>query len=159
MTYTFVPNEVLDENNEDNGTMPKNVQKLSEQIVGQRIISAEVGRLKTDRWPYENEGLILTLSSGKQVAIKNNEDCCAYTDLKAFLLHPESVDHVITGIRTEGKYTVWHIYADFGDVLTLNVGWSCGNPFYYGYGFEIFVIPDVIEGEVVERAKAIEGTS
>ena len=26
-----------------------------------------------------------------------------------------------------------------GDVLELTVGWSCGNPFYYGYGFSIRV--------------------
>lgn len=28
-----------------------------------------------------------------------------------------------------------------GDVMELEVGWSCGNPFYYGYGFSINVVP------------------
>ena len=45
------------------------------------------------------------------------------------------------GVGTTGEYTRWHIYADLGDVLELTVGWSCGNPFYYGYGFYIDVVP------------------
>jgi hypothetical protein len=55
-------------------------------------------------------------------------------------LHPERVDHIITGVGTTGGYTTWHIYADMGDVLELSVGWSSGNPFYYGYGFDISVV-------------------
>lgn len=38
-------------------------------------------------------------------------------------------------------FTKWHIYADMGDVMELDVEWSCGNPFYYGYGFDIVVEP------------------
>ena len=49
------------------------------------------------------------------------------------------MDHVILGVGTTDGYTTWHIYADFGDVMRLKVGWSCGNPFYYGYGFTIRV--------------------
>ena len=55
------------------------------------------------------------------------------------LLHPDLVDHAITGISTEGGYTVWHVFADMGNVLDLTVGWSAGNPFYYGYGFDVRV--------------------
>lgn len=87
-------------------------------------------------------------------------DCCAYTNLDAFLLNPELVDHIITGVGTTDAYQTWHIYCDLGDVLKLDVGWSCGNPFYYGYGFDIKV---AINGEVVSdqaelssRMKAIE---
>ncbi len=68
-------------------------------------------------------------------------DCCAYTELDSFLLNPELVDHMILGVGTTDYYTTWHIYADMGDVLKLNVKWSCGNPFYYGYGFNIQVRP------------------
>jgi hypothetical protein len=70
-----------------------------------------------------------------------NGDCCAYTELESFLLHPELVDHIITGVGTTDGYNTWHIYADIGDVLELSVGWSSGNPFYYGYGFDIQVKP------------------
>jgi hypothetical protein len=49
------------------------------------------------------------------------------------------VDHIILGVGTTDGYTTWHVYADAGDVLELAVGWSCGNPFYYGYGFTITV--------------------
>ena len=55
------------------------------------------------------------------------------------------------GVGTTDGFTRWHIYADMGDVLELEVGWSCGNPFYYGYGFNITVesVADaVIESEV-----------
>jgi hypothetical protein len=51
------------------------------------------------------------------------------------------VEHAILGVGTTEGYTKWHIYADFGDVMQLDVGWSCGNPFYYGYGFDIAVEP------------------
>ena len=72
--------------------------------------------------------------------LADTNDCCAYTELESFLLHPDKVDHIITGIGTTEGASKWHIYADAGDVLELSVGWSCGNPFYYGYGFEIDVV-------------------
>ena len=130
MAVTEYAPEILGED-EDDGTMPENVARLAENIVGHRIVNAE----KAD---YV---LTLTLDDGRQVVVKDDGDCCAYTELEAFLLHPEMVDHVITGIGTTGEYTKWHVYADAGDVLELTVGWSCGNPFYYGYGFDITVTP------------------
>lgn len=83
----------------------------------------------------------ITLDNGEKVLLADTSDCCAYTSLESFLLHPERVDHIITGVGTTDKYQRWHIYADLGDVLELEVGWSAGNPFYYGYGFDIHVIP------------------
>ena len=131
---TNYPEERLDGYNDD-GTMPANVDALREQVVGHRITSAE----------RDGGTFTITLDNGKQVELADTSDCCAYTDLEAFLLHPELVDHIITGIGTTDGYTTWHIYADMGDVLELTVGWSSGNPFYYGYGFDIRVIePDVI---------------
>lgn len=114
---------------EDNGTMPENVAKLTKHVVGHRIVSA----IK------EGRAFQITLDNGKRVVLENTNDCCAFTYLKAFLLHPERVDHIITGVGTTGGYTTWHIYADMGDVLEMTVGWSAGNPFYYGYGFNIRV--------------------
>lgn len=126
------PIETLHEE-EDNGTMPDNVAELRKHVVGHRIVSAEKVKHGYDAT------FVITLDNGKRVELAETDDCCAYTELKSFLLHPERVDHIITGVGTTGGYTKWHIYADMGDVLELTVGWSAGNPFYYGYGFDITV--------------------
>ena len=135
------PVEVLNDNDDD-GTMVENVDALRQAVVGHRIVKAQMEQVE-HRWGARYgtaEVFVLTLDNGRRVQLADTDDCCAYTDLAAFLLHPEAVDHVIMGVGTTDEYTVWHIYADFGDVLTLEVGWSCGNPFYYGYGFDIKVI-------------------
>lgn len=132
--------EVLDEDDDD-GTMPENVAELAEKVVGHRIVAAEKKTISTGRYWRSSEGLVLTLDDGTQVALRDTDDCCAYTSLEAFLLHPDKVDHIITGVGTTEGYTKWHIYADMGDVMELEVGWSPGNPFYYGYGFDIEVLP------------------
>ncbi|MFC8531864.1 hypothetical protein [Nocardia sp. NPDC057227] len=140
MSNPYPPDSVPEDY--DDGTMPSNVETLSEHVVGHRIVSAELGGFgsKANYWGRDH-GLVLTLDNGVRVCLADTSDCCAYTDLKAFLLHPEKVDHVITGVATTGGYTKWHIFADLGDVLELTVEWSCGNPFYYGYGFDIMVEP------------------
>lgn len=130
------PPELLD-GDDDDGTMPDNVQRLAQAVVGHRIVSTEK-RVIPGGW-RDAEGLVITLDNGHEVRLANTDDCCAYTDLEAFLLHPEKVDHVILGVGTTGQFRTWHIFADWGDVLELTVGWSCGNPFYYGYGFDITV--------------------
>jgi len=151
---TPYPPETLDEDDDD-GTIVENVQALAEQVVGHRIIKAERTAVKKTEfktlsgydfstWSRNPEGLVLTLDNGRRVLLEDSSDCCAFTELQAFLLHPDKVDHIITGVGTTDGYEKWHIYADMGDVLELSVGWSCGNPFYYGYGFEI-AVSDVIE--------------
>lgn len=131
------PEEVLDEEDDD-GTMPGSVAALADTVVGHKIVSAEKDHdLPQSYWA--GAGLRLTLDNGRQVILRDTSDCCAYTEVEAFLLNPDKVDHVITGVGTTDEYTKWHIYADAGDVLELTVGWSCGNPFYYGYGFDIEV--------------------
>lgn len=122
------PEEKLGED-DDNGTMPENVAELRQHVIGHRIVSAE----------QDGATFIITLDNGKRVQLADTDDCCAYTELGAFLLHPGRVDHLITGIGTTDGYTTWHVYADMGDVLEMSVGWSSGNPFYYGYGFNISV--------------------
>ena len=130
------PIETLDHINEDNGTMPSNVEELEKLVVGRRIVSAE----RTQDVSYITRSAVkLTLDDGFSVTLVDTDDCCAYTELGEFFLDPASVDHVILGVGTTDGYTTWHIYADFGDVMRLKVGWSCGNPFYYGYGFTIRV--------------------
>lgn len=145
---------------DDDGTMPENVETLRKAVVGHRIVSAERGtaRVVEGRYggfdPRDVSGFIITLDNGEKVVMQDDGDCCAYTALESFLLHVDKVDHIITGVGTTDNYEKWHIFADMGDVLELTVGWSCGNPFYYGYGFAIYVSP--IEGEVIAETKAIE---
>ncbi|MFE7624260.1 hypothetical protein [Streptomyces sp. NPDC057509] len=134
---TMYPEETLSEY-EDDGTMPSNVATLREAVVGRRIVSAE-RVAATTWWGGSADALIITLDDGARVELADQHDCCAGTALESFLLHPEKVDHIITGVGTTDGYTTWHIYADMGDVLELSVGWSAGNPFYYGYGFGITV--------------------
>lgn len=139
MTYEFVPTESLDEYDDD-GTMVDNVARLANNIVGRKIVSVEMEKFKEYEWrTYESSRLRITLDTGVSVYLAGGSDCCAYTELEAFLLHANKIDHIITGVRTEGGYTKWSIFADAGDVLELTVGWSAGNPFYYGYGFDITV--------------------
>ena len=147
------PTETLDPDDDD-GTMPDNVEALREAVVGHRIVKAERSKVRVTHpeygWPETGDALVLTLDDGRSVVLMNEADCCAYTELEAFLAHPERVNHVITGVGTTDGYTRWHIYADMGDVLELTVGWSCGNPFYYGYGFNIVVSdgpPEVVGHE------------
>lgn len=154
MTY---PVDTLGEYQNDDGTMPQNVDTLRELVVGHRIVSAEGTQVKSTEFEAADEdtygqasgGLVLTLDNGHRVLLEDSSDCCAYTSLDQFLLHPDKVDHIITGIGTEDGYEKWHIYADLGDVLELQVEWSAGNPFYYGYGFNIYV-SSVIDAEVVQ---------
>jgi len=133
MTPSY-PTEILD----SDGTMPANVAQLADAVIGRRIVSAARETIE-GRYYGSAAALVLTLDDGRRVSLQNESDCCAYTTLESFLLDPGSVDHMILGVGTTGGYTTWHIYADFGDVMTLQVGWSCGNPFYYGYGFDIVV--------------------
>jgi hypothetical protein len=127
---------------DDDGTMPENVATLAEAVVGHRIVSVEENvEIPGDRRYWgRGFGMAITLDNGKRVFLADTDDCCAYTQLETFLLHADKVDHIITGVGTTDGFTRWHIFADFGDVLELTVGWSPGNPFYYGYGFDINVI-------------------
>lgn len=127
--------ELLD-GDDDDGTMTGSRDELESAVVGHKIVSVE--KLEGDGWS-ETNGVVITLDNGKRVKVAGNSDCCAITEVAAFLLHPENVDHIITGVGTTGGYTTWHIFADMGDVLEMTVDWSCGNPFYYGYGFTIQV--------------------
>lgn len=131
---------------EDDGTMPENVAKLEEAIVGRRIVSVErttelPPRLATS-WIRMGAALRLTLDDGRSVYLGDTSDCCAYTELCELVEHLPTVEHVITSVRASEDFTHWYIVADMGDVLELQVDWSPGNPFYYAYGFEI-----VVEGE------------
>ena len=135
------PPEMLDPEADD-GTMVASLDALSEAVVGHRIVSAKTvqdGSRNAGGLYGEDRGVELTLDSGRTVRLVPTSDCCAYTYAESVLLNPEKVDHVITGVGTTDGFETWHIYADLGDVLELNVAWSCGNPFFYGYGFSVQV--------------------
>lgn len=136
------PEETLHDYDDD-GTMPDNVATLAEAVVGHRIVKAGYRDDVTllPRTYLGRTAFVIELDDGTLVTLRDTNDCCAYTELEAFLLHPERVDHVIMGVGTTDGYSTWHVYADYGDVLELTVGWSAGNPFYYGYGFVIDVVP------------------
>lgn len=151
------------EENEDDGTMPKGVQALREAVVGHRIVKAEKNvRLpkRSQRWSIfdESADVLLTLDTGRQVALVGVSDCCAFGSVDDFVQKLPTLDHIITDVGTTGVYTKWHILAGMEDVLELDVSWSPGNAFYYAYGIEIEVI-DVtemtVESEVTQKQKEI----
>lgn len=143
MTAVNYPVEMLGDDDDD-GTMPASLADLTEAVVGHRIVSVESA--DPPRGSYGCGMTVITLDDGRRVQLVGQSDCCAYTEVEAFLLHPERVDHEILGVGTTDGYTKWHIFADYGDILELEVGWSCGNPFYYGYGFDITVEPIAEQG-------------
>lgn len=121
------------EGEDSRGSMEESRDALAEAVVGRRIVSIE---------PVEDGGWenphVITLDDGSRVRMSGESDCCAYAELDGFLLDPGSVDHVITGVGTTDGFETWHVYADMGDVLKLDVSWSEGSG-YYAYGFTIRV--------------------
>lgn len=131
------PTEVLDEN-EDDGTMVDSLDLFANTVVGHRIVGAEWSD-NVSEYNYDGRSLCIELDDGRKVHLDSTSSCCAYTEVEEFLLHANQIDHIITGVGTTKGYTTWHVFADFGDVMEMRVGWSCGNPFYYSYGFDIRV--------------------
>lgn len=138
MTTAPYPTELLHES-EDDGTMPENVTALATHVVGHRIVRVDRNVPRTTPSWSATTGTVLTLDNGKRVMLADTEDCCAHTELEDVTLNLDRIEHVILGVGTTDDYGTWHLYADLGDVMTMKVGWSCGNPFYYGYGFDIQV--------------------
>lgn len=118
--------------------MQANVDELAEAVVGHRIVKVEPHTAGPEY--FDRSGTAIFLDNGKKVLLRDTDDCCAYTELSDFLLYPDRVDHMITGITTGDDFSTWHIYADMGDVLALDVSWSPGNIGWYGFGFNIEVV-------------------
>lgn len=146
MPTTYEP-EMLSPDDDD-GTMVENVQTLADAVVGHRVTEVHQRARVPNRWGdgSTDTGTVLVLDNGTKVGLRDTDDCCAYTELKSITQHLDRVNHVITGVGTTDGFTTWHIYADLGDVIELGVGWSCGNPFYYGYGFDISVVEMAADG-------------
>lgn len=153
---------------EDDGTMTRSAEELQKALIGKKIVSVEKRELTDaekaivekeeygylNTYLYGGEMTILTLSDQTIALLIEIGDCCAYTSLDVFKLL--DTDHVITGVGTTDGFNKWFIYAEDSVVATADVSWSCGNPFYYGYGFEIKVLPLIIQ--VAESSKRKEIT-
>ncbi len=131
----YPPEELGDD--DDDGTMPESLKDLSDAVVGHRIVDVLQGSFQ--RGWERRQGHLLVLDNGNRVFVEGVSDCCAYTDITQIIKVLDQIDHVVTGVGTTDGFTTWHIYADLGDLLELKVDWSCGNPFYYAYGFNIQV--------------------
>lgn len=110
-------------------------EELAEVLVGRRIVSAERAR---GRARYGEPYLLLTLDNGSVVEVEDTSECCAYGEVSAFLLNPDSVDHVITAVTDRDDYTEFFVLADMVQVLKLDTSWSEGSG-YYNYGLNIRV--------------------
>lgn len=148
---TFYEDEKLDPEDDD-GTIVENKETLKEELIGHRITSVSstmpegYENLFKSSYTVDRFSLFITLDTGKVVALGDTSDCCAYTELETFLLHPDKIDHIITNVTTAEGYTKWRVVADGNALLDLTLEWSSGNPFYYMYGFDIKVIePDVVQ--------------
>ncbi len=148
------PEETFEDDDVDDGTMPANVRNLAEAVVGHRIVAVhENAKAPASEWAhpeYRRGGLSLTLDDGRRVFLIDTSDCCASTELAGVVTHLDKINHIIMGVGTTEGYSKWHIYADLGDVLELSVSWSAGNPFYYGYGFDI-VVWDPLTNKVIDK--------
>lgn len=114
---------------DDDGTMPQNVAEFAGTVVGRRVVEVTQATHRTE----------LLLDDGRTVVLRDNDDCCAFTEMEGVVRHLPSLDHVITSVEARDGYQRWYLMADADEVLELQVGWSAGNPFYYTYGFEILV--------------------
>lgn len=110
-----------------NYDMESVAEDLESVLVGRRIVKAEQ---KTNYW------LELTLDNGTVVEVEDVSNCCAYGEVTAFLLNPDSIDHVITSVKDCDGYTEFHVLADMVQVLKLDVSWFEGSG-YYSYGLNI----------------------
>ena len=128
-----------DYNTEREAPLAGNHAELTDALVGRKIVKVETD-VKDDEYSYSyGEATVLTLDNDVQVRIRDTSDCCAYTEMENVIQHLPELDHVITNVTADDGYERFHIFADLGEVLELQLSWSEGNPFYYGYGFYIDV--------------------
>jgi hypothetical protein len=126
--------------------MGGNAKELQEAIVGHRIVGVDKAKPPKDQWWGRRELAVrLTLDDGREVFIEDTDDCCAFTEVEDFKFL-EGVDNAVTSVTTEDGFSKWFIYADSVPVVDLKVAWSPGNPYYYGFGFNI-IIKDVEQKE------------
>lgn len=109
--------------------------ELEEAVVGRRILSVEKAKYPGSVYG-RGEGIRLSLDDGTTVFVANTDDCCAFTEVEDFEFL-ENTENVITSVETDEGFNKWFVYAGNAPVLEMDVAWSPGNPYYYGFGFEI----------------------
>lgn len=122
--------------------MQESVDELAKAVVGSRIVKVESWDApKVFASGYSmagNKVLVLTLDSGREVTLEDTDDCCAFTEAESFEFLVRG-NHVITRVEADDGFENWFIYAEEVPVANLKVAWSPGNPYYYGFGFNIRV--------------------
>lgn len=122
--------------------MQEGLDQLSSNLVGQKIVSVHKQGAEPDGSGYvpygRSEETVFTLSNGRQVVLEDTDDCCAYTQVSRFEFLSQG-EHVITRVEADEGFETWSIYSDRVPVAILGVEWSPGNPYYYGFGFNVRV--------------------
>ena len=152
-----------EDSDSDDGTMQKSAEELQKAVVGHRIIAAERKFINYSHSPYGlGTHMVLTLDNQTEVILVEINDCCAGTEIDAYKLF--STEHVITSVGTTNGFQKWFIYGTLGlafgsssTVFGMDVDWSCGNPFYYGYGFNIIVQPITVVVDATSESKELKG--
>ena len=124
---------------EAEGPLSDNLDGLKEALVGRKVVAVSENNAREDWDYYRGDNTVLMLDNGTKVTISDTHDCCAYTTVESVVQHLPELDHIITGVQADDGHNTFHILADLGEVLELQVDWSPGNPFYYGYGLHIEV--------------------
>ena len=117
--------------------MGDNAKLLESEVVGHRIIDVREDKYNGG-YPVTGSGVTLVLDNGNEIEILATNDCCAYTDVRDFKFLAKT-DNVVTRVETQDNFEQWYIYAAEVPVVSLGVDWSPGNPYYYGFGFNIAV--------------------
>lgn len=134
--------------------------RISELLVGRRIVSAELGSFAAPDdnkhrslfGPDHSEGLLI-LDDGTELYLEGNDGGCACSAGCYPLMHVAKVDNVITSARVyasptgddywddeingEGVYQIF-VFADNEEINVASFEGSDGNG-YYGTGFSITV--------------------
>lgn len=122
--------------------MGDNAKLLESEVVGHRIVEVRKGYDYETYWDksqaHSDSGVTFVLDNGTEVALQSTNDCCAYTDVRDFEFLTKT-DNVVTSVTTQDNFEQWYIYAAEVPVVSLGVDWSPGNPYYYGFGFDIAV--------------------
>lgn len=128
-----------DEYDEDCETevMSGGVEELKKNVVGHRIVSVTREEVPDAGYGQSNRTRFV-LDDGTSVLLYDTDDCCAFTEVESFKFL-EGVDNVITSVETDTGFEKWFIYADRVPVVEMDVSWSPGNPYYYGFGFQVTV--------------------
>lgn len=121
--------------------MGGSAEELQNAVIGHRIVSVE--KLDREKYPggsysWRLTGVVLTLDDGTRVEVVDTDDCCAYTSIEQYQFLADT-DNAVTSVTTEDGFSKWFIYAGGVPVVSMDVGWSPGNPYFYGFGFEINV--------------------